>query len=148
MTHQYIDEPARKTPITGRKDVVVAGGGLAGVMAAVAAARAGANVLLAERYACLGGVATMGLPIQGYFGCDGSRIVAGLAEEFRGRLIEKGGADPEFTPCDMHNAYMPVLPERVKLVCQEMLLQAGVEVLLSAPVAGAAVETRHRSGLH
>ncbi len=78
-----IQEPMRETPVADVADVVVAGGGVAGVAAAIAAARTGASVLLLERTCTLGGLATAGnvtvyLPI-----CDGRgrQVLAGLAEE-------------------------------------------------------------------
>ncbi len=55
-----IREPARDLPVIGEYDVIVAGGGPAGICAAVAAARAGASTLLLERYGFLGGIATAG----------------------------------------------------------------------------------------
>ena len=54
-------EPARELPVDDWADVIVAGGGPAGVAAAVAAARAGAKVRLLELQGCLGGVWTAGL---------------------------------------------------------------------------------------
>ena len=78
---QYIQEAPRSTPVLAKVDVLVAGGGLSGVIAAVAAARHGASVMLVERFSCLGGVAALGLPIQG-FCCDtGEQIVTGIPEE-------------------------------------------------------------------
>jgi len=134
----YIHEPARKTPIHKEVDVLVAGGGLSGVMAAVSAARSGAKTMLVERYSFLGAVATMGLPIQGYCASDGSQAVMGLADEFRRRLRAAGGAT-DFIPCAMHNAYLVVDPESVKLICQRMIQEAGVDLLLSAPVVDLAM---------
>ena len=58
---ETIREPARETPVVAEVDVCVAGGSATGVCAAVSAARAGARVLLVERYGFLGGVATAGL---------------------------------------------------------------------------------------
>ena len=83
MEQCVIEEPARQLPVTGAYDVVVVGGGMAGVAAAVAAARCSARVCLVERYCGLGGLATLGnvtvwLPL-----CDGrgNQVVAGLGTE-------------------------------------------------------------------
>ena len=57
---QYIHE-SQDTPVRGRHDVIVVGGGPAGVASALAAARHGANVLLVEAYGFLGGMWTMGM---------------------------------------------------------------------------------------
>jgi len=57
----YVTESARQTPVAGQYDVVIAGGGPAGVCAAVAAARRGVKVLLLESAGCLGGIWTNGM---------------------------------------------------------------------------------------
>ena len=59
----WIIEPERKIPVTSEVDVLVCGGGIAGVAAAVCAARIGVKVLLVERYGFLGGLVTGGLVI-------------------------------------------------------------------------------------
>lgn len=133
--NQYIKEAAKSIPVVKETDVVVAGGGLSGVIAAYAAARSGAETMLVERFSCLGGVAVMGLPIQGYESSGRVQIVRGFAEEFHMRLADIGGAPQKLTPCAMHNAFLPVMPEAVKLVCQEMLLDAGVTVWLNTVVS-------------
>jgi 2-polyprenyl-6-methoxyphenol hydroxylase-like FAD-dependent oxidoreductase len=78
-----IEEPSRSLPVCGAYDVVVAGGGIAGVAAAIAARRAGVSVCLLEKTCALGGLATLGnvsvyLPL-----CDGKgrQVIAGLGEE-------------------------------------------------------------------
>lgn len=71
------------TPITHTCDVLVAGGGVAGIAAALAAAREGKKVLLLERSFMLGGLATAGLVIIYLPLCDGygKQVSFGLAEE-------------------------------------------------------------------
>jgi glycine/D-amino acid oxidase-like deaminating enzyme len=83
MPQPTILEPARPIPVAGVYDVLVAGGGIAGVAAAVAARRLGASVCLLEKESALGGLATLGnvttwLPL-----CDGRgrQVSGGLAEE-------------------------------------------------------------------
>ena len=78
-----IFEPARKTDIVGQYDVFVAGGGIAGVSAALAAARSGAKVILVEKQCMLGGLATAGLIAIYLPLCDGMghQVSFGIAEE-------------------------------------------------------------------
>jgi len=100
-----VAEPGRALPVRGRFDVVVAGGGVAGVAAAVAAARAGASACLIERACALGGLATLGnvtiwLPL-----CDGRgrQVIGGLAETMLQRVVgdlarDDRAAGPERIP--------------------------------------------------
>lgn len=87
-----VHELAREVPVTGAYDVVVVGGGIAGVAAAVAAARNGAATCLIEKEQGLGGLATLGnvvvyLPI-----CDGqgNQVIAGLGEELLKLSVQDG----------------------------------------------------------
>ncbi len=79
----FIEEPARQLPVGGDYDVVVVGGGMAGVAAAVAAARNSARVCLIERYCALGGLATLGNVTMWLPLCDGkgNQVIGGLGEE-------------------------------------------------------------------
>jgi len=89
-----ISEPARETPVLTETDVLVVGGGSAGVAAAVSAARSGARVVLAERYGSLGGLATGGL-IALLLTLDdgrGRQVIGGLCQEVTERLTGAGGA--------------------------------------------------------
>jgi 2-polyprenyl-6-methoxyphenol hydroxylase-like FAD-dependent oxidoreductase len=93
-THHTIREPQRDTPVLKRTDVLVVGGGSAGVSAAVAAARTGADVTLVERYGSLGGLATGGL-IALLLTLDdgrGRQVIGGLCQEVTERMVAAGGA--------------------------------------------------------
>jgi FAD dependent oxidoreductase len=79
----FILEPSRHTPVSEEFDVIVVGGGIAGVSAAIASARNSSRVCLIEKQSALGGLATLGnvtlwLPL-----CDGkgTQVIAGLGEE-------------------------------------------------------------------
>ena len=89
-------EPAREVPVFAETDVLVVGGGPAGTAAAVAAARVGAEVLLAERYNHLGGLATGGLVIwiDRMTDWSGEHIIKGVADEFMARLPKDAIAGP------------------------------------------------------
>lgn len=91
---QTITEPARSLPVEGEYDVAVVGGGIAGVAAAVAAARNGATVALLEKEGALGGLATLGNVVEYLPLCDGRgrQVVAGLAEELLHLAMSDGAA--------------------------------------------------------
>jgi hypothetical protein len=87
-------EPARELPVIGRPDVLVVGAGSAGVAAALAAARRGAETWLIEGSGSIGGLATVGL-INLLLTLDdgaGNQVVAGLCQEFVDRLNGLGAA--------------------------------------------------------
>ena len=92
----YIQENTKEIPVKYQPDVAVAGGGIAGIAAALAAARNGADVLLIEKQCMVGGLATSGL-IAGYLPlCDGygHQVSYGIAEELL-RLSIRYGAQSE-----------------------------------------------------
>lgn len=128
--------PAREVPILDEVDVVVAGAGVGGFCAGVAAARAGASAIVIERNAFPGGVATAGLmcSITNHFVTrDGAQITHGLAEEFINRLVAEGGAMPRWPRAGQPQ--IPNDPEVVKRVMISMLREAGVKTLYGAFVA-------------
>src|SRR6185436_9326138 len=90
----FVDEPARRTRIAARTQVLVVGGGSAGATAAIASARAGADTMLVERYGGLGGLATGGLIVLLLTLDDGAgeQVIAGLCQEMVDRITRRGGA--------------------------------------------------------
>jgi hypothetical protein len=127
-------------------DVAVAGGGPAGICAALAAARTGARTLLVEQLGNLGGVAALGgLPLLSLHNNREEQIVGGIPWDFIQRLMEVkgafiarnydiGGHDGKGTP--RYNAInLYVLPEPLKYLAALMCQEAGVEVLLHTQVA-------------
>src|SRR5439155_18318 len=85
---EFIDLPKSRVPVTSRVDVLVVGGGSAGLSAAVAAARNGAEVLLVERFSYIGGLATGGLIILLLTMDDGAghQAVGGICQEIVDRM--------------------------------------------------------------
>ncbi len=163
----FIDEPARRTPVRHEAEVLVVGGGAAGVAAATAAARAGADVLLVERSNALGGLATGGL-ITLLLTLDdgrGHQVVGGLCQEITQRLAARGAAYFP-APSDWGRADEALIererafglvwghpphrvrysvaydPEALRLVLLELLEDAGVRLLLHAQAAEPLVEAR------
>ena len=132
----WIVEPERKTPVTAETDVLVCGGGFAGVAAAICAARQGVRVLLLERYGFLGGLVTGGLVITT------PPLDNGINREIADRLrrqrvyapLQKPGA--EMIALKMH----AIDPEVVKYELVEMLRQSRVELLLHTLIVGSIVE--------
>jgi choline dehydrogenase-like flavoprotein len=133
-----------RTTVAADYDVIVTGGGAAGLVAAVAAARHGARTLLVERQGCLGGTATTGYVAQyiGFFN-QGIQAVWGLPLEFTQRIVAAGGSDgfgkyllaeASANPVPIHN--FPFNPEVVKWVADEWAEEAGIEVALHANVTG------------
>jgi hypothetical protein len=119
-------------------DTIVAGGGIAGLAAAVTASKLGAKTLLIERYGFLGGLATAGLvnPFMTHKTSTGSPLIAGFFDELRARLAELGGLDgPTFDA------------EAMKLAAQEMALEAGADLLLHTWISGVLMDGETVTGL-
>lgn len=127
--NDFILESAKKVSITATADVIVCGGGPAGVAAAVAAARSGADTILIEAKGCLGGVWTAGM-LTWLFEME----QPGLATEI-GQLLDSRQA--RFG--DNYYKYSYDV-EAMKLLCEELCLEAGVKIRLHTDLVGAVVE--------
>lgn len=157
-------EAAQNIPVMDEADVVVVGGGPAGVSAAISAKRNGAKkVILLERYGCLGGMATGGIVVLIPHLSTGAQIEqAGMVMEWLERLAKKPGGiigtnkqdvgsnKPELL--DSYRKYFSLVwadvicygayvdPEMLKLVLNEMVEEAGVDVYLHSWGCRALVE--------
>ena len=131
-------------PISQRlsADVIVIGGGPAGMCAAIAAAREGVSVILVEQGGFCGGMATRGLvgPFMTCYDAKGeTMIIRGLFEEIVNRMVERGFAihpsevrsGTAFTSWIIigHEHVTPYEPEGLKVIMDEMLTETGVKVL-------------------
>ena len=139
-------------------DVIVVGGGPAGSMAAVAAARTGAKTLLVEQYGCLGGALTvMGThPMMTFHNKAGRQLIGGLAQEVVDRLVRRGWSPGHIQDSITYNSTLtPFDAEGLKIVLDEMVTEAGIEVRFHSLVVEverkgdriAAVTVANRGGL-
>jgi len=140
-------ETSRKTPIRGEYDVVVLGGGPAGIAAAVAAARKGNSTLLVERYGFLGGAGTMsglsnfcGLHAK-IHGVEHRQVVHGIVDDLLARLDRFEGL------AAMHPAYGGKIIAQAydtaafKLVADDLLQSARANILFHAFAVGVAMRS-------
>ena len=134
-----------EVPVVRNVDVLVIGGGCAGVSAAVCAARHGAKTMIVDMNGFLGGMATAGL-VGPFMTCYDPReerqIIRGFFEEFVDRMIVDGGAiDP--AECEKGSSYAgyrvaghahctPFSPESFKKVAEDMCAEQGIETLYHA----------------
>jgi succinate dehydrogenase/fumarate reductase flavoprotein subunit len=163
-----VREEARDIAVYHKCDVAVIGGGPAGCAAAWAAAKAGADVTLVERYNCLGGLSTGGLVmwIDRMTDWQGRHVIQGFAREFIERMPKEAVAGPPQADWGSRDPakvgywgnrttafhgivqWAPTIdPERMKLNNQEMLLQAGVRIVFHAWAARPLVENGTAKGV-
>lgn len=137
--------------ISDSYDVIVAGGGTAGVPAAIAAARNGAKTLIIERNGYLGGTAVMGVPFLGAFDGNGKQVACGLFEEIVQAMIDQGGSLGHVHGAHWANGQQFVLTpfdsEIFKYVAQEMVLKAGADILLHSFITGATMDGTRITGV-
>ncbi|MGP8123437.1 MAG: FAD-dependent oxidoreductase [Xanthobacteraceae bacterium] len=137
---ETIAEPARLTELYGTFDVVVLGGGPAGIAAAVAAGRAGASTLLIERYGFLGGMGTAA-GVTNFCGLHANRfgridqVVHGIADDLLAGIARLDGLkEPHAVFGKIHaQAYDTAA---YKIAADQLLLDAGVKILFHSLGAG------------
>ncbi|MCH8065515.1 MAG: FAD-dependent oxidoreductase [Chloroflexi bacterium] len=149
-----VELPAERVPVIARCDLLVVGGGAAGLSAAIAARRQGADVILVERYGYLGGLASGGLIVLLLTMDDGAgrQVVAGLCQELVERLEARDACfyppsaewgDPNDELVERYRRWGLVWgsaphkvrysvaydPEEFKLVANNWVAEAGVRLL-------------------
>ena len=148
---KYIQEAPRQVPVVGEYDVVVAGGGVAGIAAALAATRQGAKTLLIEKQYALGGLATLGLVTIYLPLCDGNgrQVSFGICEELI-KLSVKHGIEAK---AERYLAWQTGSEEDKKayryevrfnaqlfaILAEQKLLEEGVEILYGTSVCDTVV---------
>lgn len=122
-------------------DVIVCGGGPAGIAAAAAAARFGASTLLIEKNAYVGGCAASGLPFLNFFNRRREQVVRGIGEELVQRMQHEKAALPHVLTSGGHvDSITMIDPEWTKICAEEMLLESGCELLYNTIVCGCTCE--------
>ena len=124
-------EPSKSIPVSRKYEVVVCGGGPAGVAAAISAARSGAKTLLIEMNACLGGIWTAGL-LSWIFDFDKPGLTEEIIKELTQRGAKRGPNTSEFV----------YEPEGMKLLLEDLCVAAGVDLLYFTQVVAAYKEGR------
>ena len=148
---KYIQEAPRQIPVAGEYDVVVAGGGIAGIAAALAAVRQGAKTLLVEKQYALGGLATLGLVTIYLPLCDGNgrQVSFGICEELIKLSVKHGiesraagyeawqGDDEE---AKKEKRYQVGFNAQIfAILCERLLREEGVEILYGTSVCDTVV---------
>jgi glycine/D-amino acid oxidase-like deaminating enzyme len=150
-------EPEKKLPVK-RFDVIVSGGGTAGLFAAISAARQGVRTLLIESKGYCGGIAVEGgTAIHSFYNlytgfpdCEKRKVVRGLPEEFIDRLTKIGGATgyPEMEGGRGYDSVCTAVDtELYKLLAFRMLKEAGVNIALNTLLTGAIMDDTHIRGV-
>jgi len=136
----YVTPPARQVPVYGEYDVVVLGGGPAGLMAAAAAARNGASVLLVERYGFLGGMGTVagvsqfcGLYANVYG--EQQRVVYGMVDDLLDRMRMLDGLAAPTLVLDKITVQAYDV-SALKCAADGLLCDSGAQVLFHALATG------------
>lgn len=144
-----ITEPSRNIPVVTEVDVLIAGGGTAGAVAAIAAARGGAQTLIVEQFGFLGGTQTAALvaPICPNYDPDGIPLTRGIGQEIWERLSRKGGTVATLEGRYLQKDWPWFDPEMLKYLLEEMVEESGAGVLYHAWISDVVLEEGCLRGL-
>ncbi|MDB5851378.1 MAG: FAD-dependent oxidoreductase [Rhodoferax sp.] len=136
-----LSEPARQTPVFGHFDVVVLGGGPAGIAAATAAARRGQHTLLLENYGFLGGMGTAA-GVTNFCGLHANvhgrleQVVHGVADELLDRMRALGGLSEPHVMFNGKTAAQAYDNAAFKVAADELVVGSGAQILFHALAVG------------
>jgi hypothetical protein len=146
-----LTEPSRRTPVYGEFDVVVLGGGPAGITAAAAAARAGQRTLLVENYGFLGGMGTAA-GVTNFCGLHANvhgeirQVVHGLADELLDRMRALGGLNEPHLLFGGKIAAQAYDNSAFKVAADELVLASGAQLLFHALAVGVVMDSPGQIG--
>src|SRR5262245_40524374 len=146
MQKQRIVEPSRQTQVFGEYEVVVLGGGPAGITAALAAGRSGRSTILIERYGFLGGAGTAaGLStfcgLHAKIGDEQQQVIHGVCDDILDRLRSMNGLNDPHMSVQNRIAAQAYDISAFKIAVDELMAEAKVKVLYHAFAAGAVMRT-------
>ncbi|MCC6947623.1 MAG: FAD-dependent oxidoreductase [Bradyrhizobiaceae bacterium] len=149
MQKKYLTEPSREIPLFGSYEVVVLGGGPAGIAAALAAGRSGRSTILVERYGFLGGAGTAA-GLSTFCGLHAvvhgkhEQVVFGIADEILQRMQSMGGLNqPHLTVQNKITAQSYDI-SAFKIAADELMAEAKVKVLFHAFAAAVVMDSDER----
>jgi hypothetical protein len=140
-----IFEPARQTPLYGEFDVIVLGGGPAGITAASAAAQLGQRTLLIERYGFLGGMGTAA-GVTNFCGLHANvfgeikQVVHGLADDLLNRLRALNGLNEPHVLFGGKIAAQAYDNAALKIAADQLVVASGAKILFHAFAVGVAMK--------
>ncbi len=142
----FLTEPSRQTPVFGEFDVVVLGGGPAGIAAAASAARGGCRALLIERYGFLGGMGTAA-GVTNFCGLHANvhgeirQVVHGIADDLLDRMRALGGLNEPHDVFGGKTAAQAYDNAALKIAADALVLSSGAQLLFHAQAVGVMMQS-------
>jgi ribulose 1,5-bisphosphate synthetase/thiazole synthase len=143
MSLDFITEPARHVPVIRRTDVLVVGSGPGGLAAALAAARAGVEVTMVERFGCYGGnITVVGVEGLAWYRHEATVEANGIGREFEERAKAMGAAVPE-----SQSLSYELDSEGFKLVADRLVDEAGIHGMMHRTFVAPVMEGDRIAGI-